>query len=68
MAVSPFESRWYCHHLDSNLDAVDSILYDAEASKIESRHQDLILHASTSSKIESGGQKKQNYPKMYYLP
>jgi hypothetical protein len=56
MAVSPYkiESRWYCHHLESNLDAIDSILDDAEASKIESRHLDLILHALASCKIESG--------------
>ncbi len=56
MAVSQckIESRWYCHHLESNLDAVDLILDDAEAAKIESRHLDSILHASASCKIESG--------------
>ena len=56
MAVSPckIESRWYGHHLESNLDAIDLIFDDAEACKIKSRHVDSILHASASSKIKSG--------------
>ena len=55
MAVSPckIESRWYGHHLESNLDVIDLIVDDSEAWKIESRHVDSILHASASSKIES---------------
>ena len=38
MAISPskIESQWQCHHLKSNLDAVDSTLDDYETSKIES--------------------------------
>ena len=56
MALSPskIELRWYGHHLESNLDAIDSILDDAEACKIESTCLDSILHASASSKIECG--------------